>query len=149
MEPDDLERLVDRNLAELPAPRAPRSLRPRVLAAAAPAVPGRPWFTWPWPVQVAVAGLAVGLAAALALGWPALVAQAQAWLPGPLQSGAGLFGEAAETSAAVGKVVQLTWSAVIAPIAKGVLVLTLALCSACALCMAALGRVALGGASRS
>lgn len=149
VEPDDLERLVDRALAELPTPRAPRSLRPRVLAAIAPTPPGRPWFTWPWPLQVASVLFAVGIAAALAWAWPAVVTQARGLLPDPVQASASYFGGAAETSAAFGRVVQLTWSAVIAPIAKGVLILTLTLCTACAVCLAALSRVALGGASRS
>ncbi len=149
MEPDELERLVDRALAELPSPRAPRSLRPRVLAAVAPPSRGRPWFTWPWVLQVAVVLVGVGLAGALAWAWPAIVAETQARLPIPLQVGANYVGSAADTTAAVGRVVQLTWSAVIAPIAKGVLLLTLTLCTACAVCLAALSRVALGGASRS
>ena len=65
--PDDLERLVDRALAELPTPRAPRSLRPRVLAAVEPVpIVGRPWFTWPWPLQAAAVLGAVALALGLA-----------------------------------------------------------------------------------
>jgi hypothetical protein len=149
MEPDDLERLVDRALADLPAPRAPRSLRPRVLAAIEPVTPGRPWFTWPWPMQVASVLFGFGIAAALAWAWPMVAAQARGFVPDPVQAGASYFGGAAETSAAIGRVIQLTWSAVIAPIAKGVLLLTLTLCTACAVCLAALSRVALGGASRS
>lgn len=149
MEPDDLERLLDRALADLPSPRAPRSLRPRVLAAVAPAPTGRPWFTWPWPMQMASALLALGIAAVVAWGWPLVVAEVRGLVPDPVQASAGYFGGAAETSAAIGRVIQLTWSAVIAPIAKGVLLLTLTLCTACAVCLAALSRVALGGASRS
>ena len=149
MEPDELERLVDRALAELPTPRAPRSLGPRVLAAIVPTPRGRPWFTWSWPVQMAAVLVGIGIAGALAWAWPLLVAEAGVLVPDTVQASVGYFGAAAETSVAVGRVVHLTWSAVIAPIAKGVLLLTLMLCTACAVCLAALSRVALGGASRS
>ena len=149
MEPDDLERLVDRALKELPSPRAPRTLRVRVLAAIEPRASGHPWFTWPWPVQVAAALLAVAAAGVLAWQWPTLVAVIVNWLPRSLQASASYFGGAAETSAAVGRAFDLTWSAVIAPLVKGVFLVTLMLCTACAVCLAALSRVALGGASRS
>ena len=59
MEPDDLERLVHRALADLPMPRAPRTFRPRVMAAVALPDVGHPWFTWPWPLQVAAVLLVV------------------------------------------------------------------------------------------
>ena len=52
MDPVDLERLIDRELRSLPAPRAPRTLLPRVMAAANEAA-NRPWYsrTWlQWPV---------------------------------------------------------------------------------------------------
>ena len=67
MEPDDLERLAHRALAELPMPRAPRTLRPRVMGAVAIPNVGHPWFTWPWPVQVA-AVMAVAVVAGVC-GW--------------------------------------------------------------------------------
>ena len=74
MHPDherDLERIVGRALGDLPMPRAPRTLLPRVLAAAARRAP-RPWYTrawltWPRGWQVAsVSGLAI-VAAGVAL----------------------------------------------------------------------------------
>jgi hypothetical protein len=149
MEPDDLERLVHRALTDLPAPRAPRSLRPRVLAAAVPPVAGRPWFTWPWPLQAAAVLVVVGLAGAVAWVRPAVLASLGGVVPTSIQTGAGYLGGAAETSAALLRVMELTWSAVVAPIARIVLLLTVLLCTACALCVAALSRVALGGASQS
>lgn len=149
MDPDALERLVHRALADLPSPRAPRSLRVRVMATVAPPVVGRPWFTWPWPLQFAALLGIVGLAGGLAWAWPTLVASLGAAVPSPVQAGAGYVGSAAESSAALLRVMQLTWAAVVAPIAKLVLLLTVMLCTACALCLAALSRVALGGASQS
>jgi|SRR5687768_10325259 hypothetical protein len=63
----DLEQRVDRELRRLPAPRAPQTLLPRVLAAVEAWV-NRPWytrawFTWPLGWQVAsVALLALAIA---------------------------------------------------------------------------------------
>lgn len=63
----DLEQRVDRELRRLPAPRAPHTLLPRVLAAVEAWV-NRPWytrawFTWPLGWQVAsVALLALAFA---------------------------------------------------------------------------------------
>lgn len=63
----DLEQRVDRELRRLPAPRAPHTLLPRVLAAVEAWV-NRPWytrawFTWPLGWQVAsVALLALAVA---------------------------------------------------------------------------------------
>lgn len=63
----DLEQRVDRELRRLPAPRAPQTLLPRVLAAVEAWV-NRPWytrawFTWPLGWQVAsVALLALAFA---------------------------------------------------------------------------------------
>lgn len=149
MEPDDLERLTQRALADLPMPRAPRTLRPRVIAAVALPEVGHPWFTWPWPLQVAAVLLVAGAVGAIGWAWPTLLASLGSVLPDSVQTGAGYVGGAAETSAALLRVMELTWSAVVAPIARLMLLLTVALCTACALCLAALSRVALGGASQS
>lgn len=57
----DLERRVDRELQRLPAPRAPHTLLPRVLAAVEAWVDRpwytRAWFTWPLGWQVASVAL--------------------------------------------------------------------------------------------
>ena len=68
MDPVDLERLIDRELRSLPAPRAPRTLLPAVMAAANK-VANRPWYsrTWlQWPVgwQLASAVVLLGVVAA-------------------------------------------------------------------------------------
>lgn len=149
MDAEELERRVQRNLADLPAPRAPRTLRPRILAVVAPEVVGRPWFTWPWPAQVATVLGVVGLCVGLAWFWPALVAAVGTSMPESVQASAGYLEGLAETGTAVARLMQLTWSAVVAPMAKLVLLLTVTLCTACAVCLAALSRVALGGASQS
>jgi hypothetical protein len=57
MNPEELERLADRELRHLPAPRAPHTLLPRVMAAvqewASRPWYTRAWFTWPFGWQVA------------------------------------------------------------------------------------------------
>ncbi|HEX5475899.1 MAG TPA: hypothetical protein VFX12_14660 [Vicinamibacterales bacterium] len=54
---DDLEALADRELRRLPAPRAPQTLLPRVMAAVEAWSPRpwylRPWFAWPIVWRVA------------------------------------------------------------------------------------------------
>lgn len=116
---------------------------------AIPATGKRPWFTWSSPVQAAAGVAGVVVAVALAWMWPVVVATLAAWAPAPVQTGVGYLTGAAETSAALGRVAELTWVAVVAPLARGLLLVTVVLCGAAALCVAALNRVALGGASRS
>jgi hypothetical protein len=149
MPPEDLSRLVDEALSRLPSPRAPRTLRPRVMAAVAPPVTGHPWFTWGWPAQVA-AVLVVGLLLA-GFSWlePRLLSGARDLVPDSLASMAAQFSTVAETGTAMGRVVQVTWSGVVLPIAKLVLLLTATLCTACAACLAALGRMTPGGVSQT
>lgn len=149
MDADDLERHVHRSLASLPAPRAPATLRPRVLAAVAPDVVGRPWFTWPWPLQVAALLTAIGCAGLLAWAWPTVVAVLASAMPERLHAGAGHMASVAETGTSVVRLLQLTWTGVVAPMAKLALLLTVMLGTACAVCLAAFSRVALGGASQS
>ena len=72
MHPDELRDLVHRELAQLPAPRAPRTLLPRVLATIQQELPqpwyGLPWVRWPALWQglsvVALVGLVLGFSLA-------------------------------------------------------------------------------------
>ena len=70
MEPVDFDEL-DRALSELPAPRAPRTLLPRVLAATVDNPAARPtgWLTWPlaWQVAIPLSILAIVVAGLLTL----------------------------------------------------------------------------------
>lgn len=149
MDQDELERHVHRDLARLPTPRAPRTLRPRVMEAVRPAVAGHPWFTWPWPLQVAAALFVAGLAGGLVWLWPAVTTWLLSAVPESVQTSAGYVTSTAETASSVVRLLQLTWAGVVAPMAKLVLLLTVMLCTACAVCLAAFSRVALGGASQS
>jgi hypothetical protein len=111
----DLERLVDRELRRLPAPRAPQTLLPRVMAA----VDGwaqRPWYTrawFAWPLGWRVASLVpVGLLVYAFWRWslpaapPTVVAA----------TGAGL----------------VVWSAVVEPLLPYILVVVLLMGAVCA-----------------
>ena len=148
--PEELERLVDRALADLPSPRAPRSLRPRVLAAVEPVpIVGRPWFTWHWAAQIGSIVSALAVAVLLAWYWPLLVGAVVARMPETVRVALGLVDSAAVTGSALGRVVQVTWGGVVMPLAKLVLIVTVMVCTACAVCVAALGRLAPGGVSQS
>lgn len=131
MDEFDLERLVDRELKQLPMPRAPRSLLPRVMTAvsARPAAwYAQPWLLWPRWLQalsaVAVAGLAAG-----------------AWL---LWTEAPQLAQRLNQMAAVSRAL---WNVLFGPLAFIVLGLTILVALACAAAWTAVTRVTFGGAS--
>ena len=135
MDPADLERLIDRELAGLPAPRAPRTLLPRVLAATvhaggpAPAPTG--WSTWPPAWQVAsIAALLL-----VVFGVPLLVSSPPA-----------VVTNTARKVADTATVVRAFWDLLLRPVATYVVILAVSLTLACAAAWAAL-EFALGGPS--
>lgn len=135
MEPADLERLLHGELSRLPRPRAPQSLLPRVMAAAAQTA--RPaaasgWSTWPRMWQAAALAALVAFAAVSA--WLAMAP------PAPV---ADLARSAGRTAA----IMRVVWDVLLQPAAGYVFVLGVALTLACAAVWAAL-EVALGGASQ-
>jgi hypothetical protein len=145
MDPVDLEREIDRALRRLPAPRAPRTLAPRVMraVAAAPATAAAGWRAWPaawrWLSLAAVvsagcAGLWVWSAAPAWL-WAALSSPRAPWsLPHLVNSL-----QAAATAAGV------IWRAFLAPLAGPAIGMVTAMCAACGLLGAALKHVAWEG----
>ena len=143
---DPLDPLT-RALRELPEPRAPRTLAPRVMAivhARLAHPPSPTWFEWPRVWQVSSLSAAVALLAALVVGWPFLVA----WL----QPGFDAIGtrvapiiEAGHVAWAFsGVVFRSVWHPVAMPFLLFVTAMTIASVTVGAM----LGRVALGGASR-
>jgi hypothetical protein len=152
MEQDELERVIDRRLRELPAPRAPRTLLPRVMAAVADA--RRPWYargwrSWPLGWRTAAAlGCVAGVAAA-ALSMPLLQA-AVAAQSAPLFSRVttDIWHLVARTVDAQ-RAAEVVWRVVINPVASVVLVPVLAMLVASLACGAALGRLAFGGTPQS
>lgn len=134
MDPADLDARLDRELRGLPAPRAPRTLLPRVLAATAnraPQAAATGWFTWPlgWRI-VSVAFVA------------ALAAVASFLFSSPPQS----LSHAAETAGDAATVARVLWQVVAQPVASYLFILGISLALACVLAWAAL-EAALGGAS--
>jgi hypothetical protein len=136
MDPAELDRMLDQELRALPRPSAPRTLLPRVMAAAAAAAEqARPvetgWSTWPRAWQ-AVSAAAVLICAAAA-GW-LIVAP-----PAPVANAAHAAGETVA-------VMRVIWDALLQPASAYLLVLGVAFAVACAAVWAAF-EAALGGAS--
>ena len=135
MDPADLERLLDRELKRLPAPRAPRTLLPRVMAGVSgtqrPTVPATGWSTWSPAWQASSVGVLLLLVATVA------------WLfatpPAPVV-------ESTRTAGEVAAVMRVFWDVLLQPVATYIFVLGLSLALACAAAWAAL-ELALGGAS--
>jgi hypothetical protein len=134
MDPVDLDDRLRQELADLPVPRAPRTLLPRVLAATAqlemrPAATG--WSTWPVGWRLAAAAVFLAFAAGV---WALATAPP-----------AGLS-ETADRAGEVATVVRALWGVLLQPVATYLFVLGISLALACALAWAAL-EAALGGAS--
>ena len=128
----DLERLVDRELKQLPLPPAPRTLLPRVMAAAATVRPvawyRRPWLEWPWAIQA----LSVVIFGSLAAG------------------GWSLWNQAPELASRVNQTAAVSralWNVLFGPITFVVVALTIVVGLACAAAWTAVTRVTFGGAS--
>src|SRR5690606_14149379 len=136
-------------LSALPAPRAPLTLLPRVLAAAERLAAGDEPLAvasrWSPLAQALVAAVAAALVAGTF--WiGTLVDPLALLLPAPVQDAGHQASQAVSTVGELLRVASLVWQAVVAPIVKGLFAVTLILCAACVLCAAALSRLALGGA---
>ncbi len=153
MLPDDLEDVVDRALKQLPAPRAPRTLLPRVMAAVeAQNVRTKstwPWLSWPLAWQLASVTALIVFGVGIARLWPGTLSVVQQSTPSVLADVTTLMVDAASKAAAVANVTRIVWHAFVQPLVGYVLVLVLVMCAACATFGAALGRVALGEVSQT
>jgi hypothetical protein len=145
MHPVDLETLVDRELRQLPLPRAPHTLLPRVLAAVQ-AWAQRPWyerawFTWPlaWQLaSIAALILIVGAGAALLPETLAVTGAVASTLTQRVMEG---VAPVAQRVAVTTNTLRVIWRALLEPLvayASGFVVL---MCLACAAVGAALNRV--------
>ena len=130
----DLERLLDRELKKLPAPRAPHTLLPRVMAATAARVEAATatgWSTWSPAWQASSVAVLLLFVATIA------------WLfsaPPPQVV------ETTRTAGEIAAVMRVFWDVLLQPVATYIFVLGLSLALACAAAWAAL-ELALGGAS--
>lgn len=143
MNPDDLERLAHRQLQRLPAPRAPHTLLPRIMAAVQ-TMPARPWytrawFTWPVGWQAAsVAALILFVAGAVLLG-PRVQATASSVI-----AGVGIFAGGVSGAAPVETTTnsaRILWRTLLEPLATYALVVVVLMFLACAVFGTALNHV--------
>ena len=150
MDFQDLERLVDRELKRLPAPRAPETLLPRVMLAvrarrAEALAPD--WMTWPISWQLAslaaVALIAIGLWRVLPWGFAAL----GALLIDPSTAFGTQVASVAEQLQAIIGAGRVIWR-VLGPVAVYGVGFIAVMMAACAVFGTALGRIAWGGVSR-
>lgn len=149
MDPADLERLVDRELRALPAPRAPRTLLPRVMAAVASA--RRPWYsrawlTWPaaWQAVSVVVLLAAVAGGAMLL---PNVRQAMNSLTFVAEVQGDVAARARDVEVAA-TAVRVLWNALLAPVVPYAFGLVLLMCAACAVFGTALNHLVFGKALR-
>ena len=151
MDPSDLERLLDRELKRLPPPRAPRTLLPRVMAAAGQSLLPwyrRPWVTWPAGLQTASVGLLALMLAIVGTLLPSVQSAAQpltSSVTGSLPSGLVTAAQRFNEGAALMKVLLQVF---VQPVAAYLFALGIALTIACGVLWTAINRVALGGASQ-
>jgi hypothetical protein len=157
MDPRETEDIVHRALKRLRPPVAPRTLLPRVMAAVAEqtreraqtSVPaGRTAFRWSLAWQApSIAALFVAMVAVI-WGWPSIEdvtgGSHVIWSSVKLQ-----VVTLAQSAAALTRVVSIVWEAFLQPIVGFLLAWIVLMSGACATFAAALGRVALGGASQS
>lgn len=140
----DLEALVGRELRQLPSPRAPHTLLPRVMAAVR-AWTERPWyerawFTWPLGWQVASAAALMLLGILLPGAWAATVGAASTFA-------APMIGEVVEIAGRAAVAVNaaaVLWRALFEPVIPYVFGLVMVMCLACAAFGAALNHVVFG-----
>jgi hypothetical protein len=140
----DLETIVGRELRQLPAPRAPHTLMPRVLAAVR-AWTERPWyerawFSWPlgWQVASAAALILIGMLLPLARN---MAVAAVSPFAAPMMSE--LVDVAGRTVVAV-NAASVLWRALFQPVIPYVFGLAMMMCLACVAFGAALNHVVLG-----
>jgi len=139
MDTDDLRHLIDRELKALPAPRAPETLLPRVLAAtvrrdeAAPARVrwySRPWLTWPlaWQIVSVAFLVALGVAASMVF----LAPPDKFAGPPALRPVAERLAPVLTTLNEAATLVRIYWRVLLGPLTFVSLVLALSLSLACA-----------------
>ena len=150
MDPVDLERLIDRELRKLPAPRAPRTLMPRVMAAvqdnAARPWYSRAWLTWPVGWQLASALLLMLVVGAAAVLLPQLEAAVAT-----LSFIADIRGDVSNSARGVEgatTAVRVLWRTIVAPVVPYAFALVTLMCAACAVFGTALNHLVFGKAFR-
>jgi len=150
VDPADLERQIDRELRALPAPRAPRTLLPRIMAVVEESAQ-RPWYSraWlDWPVrwQFASALLLIGVVA----GGSALMPQLRSAVSA-LSFVADVRGDVADSARNVEvatTTVRVLWRTLLAPVVPWAFALVTLMGAACAVFGTALNHLVFGRAFR-
>ena len=150
MDPVDLERLIDRELRSLPAPRAPRTLLPAVMAAANAAA-NRPWYsrTWlQWPIawQLASALVLIGVVAGGSVVLPQL-RDAVETISFVANVRSDVVSSTREVETAT-TAVRVLWRTLLAPVVPWAFGLVTLMCAACAVFGTALNHLVFGRAFR-
>jgi len=143
---DPLDPLT-RALRQLPEPRAPQTLAPRVMAAVYARLahpPARTWFEWPRVWQVSSAAGVLAVLVGMVLVWPMAVALLQPAVDEMSARAVAVVHNAELTLSIAGVFFRAVWFPLVVPFLAVVTVMTIA----CATVGAMLDRVALGGASR-
>lgn len=150
MDPLELERLIDHELRSLPAPRAPRTLLPRVMAAANEAA-HRPWYSraWlQWPVgwQLASALMLIGVVAAGSIVLPHVRDAVETiGFVANVRSDVADSARDVETATTA---VRVLWRTLLAPVVPWAFGLVTLMCAACAVFGTALNHLVFGRAFR-
>ncbi len=151
MDPLELERHIDRQLARFAAPRAPRTLLPRVMAAVRaremPVPAAHDWRSWPLPIQAATIAAGVLLVVGITRLWPIALVALEGLAPGFVHDASARARDVAVDLESFGTVAAAVWRSLLQPVAIGLLLVVAPMFAACAFFGAALQRVALGGAS--
>ena len=148
MNQTDLQQLLDRELKQLPLPRAPEALLSKVLAVTvhqAPAPSHSGWLAWPRAWQLVSAAALVVLVAG---GWWVMqIAHPMDVVWRTVGQTPGRVGGVVQGASEASTLVRVFWEVVLKPVAAYVSVLAIAFGLACAVLWTAVERLALGGAS--
>ena len=145
MTPAELEQLVDKSLRQLPLPRAPHTLVPRVLSAVQ-AWASRPWyargwFTWPAEGQAALIGALILLAGTSAVLLPGAWAAGGEWISALTSGATSDVAALARRIDVTANTAQVVWRVLFQPFVVYLFGLVALMCIACAAFGAALNRV--------
>ena len=148
MHPDESDD-IDRALKGLPAPRAPRTMLPRIMAARGIAR-GRglrrgPGSTGRSRWQLASAALVIVFAIGVGRLWPGAESAIGRSVAPVIDSVTSAVGDLTDRTSVVVTLARVVWRAVVQPLSGYALLLVLVMGAACATFGAALDRVALGG----
>lgn len=145
----DLEAIVDRKLKQLPAPRAPHTLLPRVLHAVREWAErpwyARAWLTWPVGWQIASVLTLVLLMGSVLWIWPYAQAAASG-AASRLAARTGDLPHIAQRVEAATHAGRVLWRALVQPVATLVVVVLMLMCVVCVAFGTMLNRVAIGKA---